>query len=179
MANVNAPLGFRPVTNGKAGTAPLLTEYVRSSTAVIYEGALLYLEQEGPRTWSGTATGQLQIVGVAAHYCSATDLKVLVYDDPEQEFEIQGDTAVTTPIGAIGWFGPLVAVTGNATTLQSKSELDTSGLSSVYTATHFNLVQVRRLPISEDNDQDAADAKWIVKIIPAAHILATSVSRDT
>lgn len=178
MANVDSPMGLRPIGNGKAGTAPQITPYTRSGTAVIYEGALVVKNADGVDVYNGTTAAQAyNVLGVAAHYASATMTQVLVYDDPDQEFLIQGDSAVTTPLMVIGWYANLNAVTGNTTTLQSKSELDTSELTSTYAA--FDVCQVRRPWNAEDNDQDAANAKWVVKITQKAHALANTSTRVT
>jgi hypothetical protein len=178
MANVDSPLGLRPIGNGVAGTAPRITEYIRSGTAVIYEGALLVKNADGVDVYNGTTAAQAyNVIGVAAHYAAASETHVLVYDDPAQEFLIQGDSAVATPLMVIGWYGNLTAVTGNGTTLQSKSELDTSELTSTYAA--FDVCQVRRRWDAQDNDQDAANAKWVVKITDKAHALANTSTRVT
>jgi len=178
MANVDAPLGLRPVGNGVAGSAPRITAYTRSGTSVIYEGAMLVLLESGPAAFNGTtAAHAYNVIGVAAAYCGASQTEVLVYDDPEQEFLIQGDSAVSTPALAPGRYANLTAVTGNATTLQSKSELDTSELTSTYAA--FDVCQIRRPWNAQDNDQDAANAKWVVKITDKAHMFANTSTRIT
>ena len=178
MANVDAPLGLRPVGNGVAGSAPRITAYTRSGTSVIYEGAMLVLLESGPAVFNGTtAAHAYNVIGVAAAYCGASQTEVLVYDDPEQEFLIQGDSAVSTPALAPGRYANLTAVTGNATTLQSKSELDTSELTSTYAA--FDVCQIRRPWNAQDNDQDAANAKWVVKITDKAHMFANTSTRIT
>lgn len=176
MANVDSPLGLRPIGNGIAGTAPRITQYSRSGTAVIYEGALLVKNDDGVDVYNGTTAAQAyNVIGVAAHYAAAATTQVLVYDDPAQEFLIQGDTAVATPLKVVGWYANLTGVTGNTTTLQSKSELDTSALTPTYAA--FDVCQVRRPWIAQDNDQDAANAKWVVKITDKAHALANTSTR--
>lgn len=178
MANVDAPLGLRPVGNGVGGTAPRITAYTRSSTGVIYEGAVLVLLETGPAAFNGTtAAHAYNVIGVAAAPVASAGTEVLVYDDPEQEFLIQGDSAVAAPILAPGRYANLTAVTGNATTLQSKSELDTSALTSTYAA--FDVCQVRRPWDAQDNDQDAANAKWVVKITDKAHMFANTSTRIT
>jgi hypothetical protein len=171
MANVDFPAGLRPVSNGKAGTAPRMRPYTRSSTGVIYEGAPVYLAATGPDTAAQT-TMDPAVLGAAAHYVGVNDTEVYVYDDPDQEFLIQGDTAVATPLGVIGnYCNPLNPTTGNATTLQSKCELDTSECTSAQD--DGDIFQVVRLWNAEDNDQDAANAKWVVKISEASHVFTS------
>lgn len=168
MANIDWPAGLRPVSNGKAGTAPRITKYTRSSTGALYEGAPCYLAETGPAVAAQT-TMDPNVLGVIAAYCGASETEVFVYDDPEQEFEIQGDTAVTTPISVIGHVcNPLNPTTGNATTLQSKCELDISEATT--TRADGDILQIVRLVDEESNDQDAANAKWIVKFYEPAHI---------
>lgn len=178
MANVNSPLGLRAVDNGIGGAAPRITQYVRTGTSVIYEGAIVVLLESGPAAYNGTtAAHAYNVIGVAAHYCAADQTDVLVYDDPDQEFMIQGDSAVAAPLLAPGRYANLTVVTGDTTLLQSKSELDTSELTSTYAA--FDVCQVRRPVNAQDNDQDAADAKWIVKITDKAHAFSNTSTRIT
>ena len=178
MANLDWPSGLRPIGNGRGGTAPQITKYTRSSTGALYEGALLIKDTTGPVAYNGTtADHAYQVIGVAAHYHGASETDVYVYDDPDQEFLVQGDSAVTTPLLKVTWMGPVTAVTGNATTLQSKTELDTSSLTATYAA--FDCLQIVRLWDAQDNDQDAANAKWVVKITRTAHIHANNSTRAT
>lgn len=171
MANIDWPAGLRPVNNGKAGTAPRIRKYTRSSTGVIYEGAPVYLAATGPDTAAQT-TMDPAVLGACAAYVGSSDTEVFVYDDPDQEYEIQGDSAVATPIGVIGnYCNPLNPTTGNATTLQSKCELDTSEATSVQA--DGDIFQIVRLVDEQDNDQDAANAKWIVKIAEASHVFTS------
>jgi hypothetical protein len=171
MANIDWPAGLRPVRNGKAGTAPRITKYTRSTTGALYEGAPCYLASTGPAVAAQT-TMDPAVLGAVAAYVGASDTEVFVYDDPDQEYEIQGDSAVTTPIAIIGQYcNPLNPTTGNATTLQSKCELDTSEATSVQG--DGDIFQIVRLVDEESNDQDVANAKWIVKISEASHVFTS------
>lgn len=170
MANVNSPFGLRPVGNGVAGTAPRITKYTRSTTGAIGEGAVVHLAATGPAV-AADNTMDPGVIGVTAHFVGTNDTEVYVYDDPNQEFIVQGDSAVTTPISIIGLYGQLVdATTYNATNGDSSVQLDTSEVSSVR-ADGF-VLQVVRPWDSPDNDQDAADAKWVVKITHLSHLLS-------
>jgi hypothetical protein len=169
MANIDWPSGFRPVSNGIAGTAPRIRKYTRSTTGAIGEGALLALAQTGPKTDAATNLDG-NIIGVSAHFVGASDTEVFIYDDPDQEFIVQGDTAVATPISIIGFYCSLInATTYNATTLQSKTEVDISGATSTTGPADGDVIQIVGLYEAEDNDQDAANAKWVVKIAPNQH----------
>lgn len=174
MANIDWPNGLRAVGNGVAGTAPRLTKYTRSSTGAIGEGAVVWLATTGPAAAAST-TMDPHVLGVVSHFVGASDTEVYVYDDPEQEFVVQGDTAEGTPISVIGAFGNLInATTYNATTLQSKVELDVSELTR--TRADGDILQVVRLWESEDNDQDAVNAKWVVKIYGPSHVFGANVA---
>lgn len=173
MANVDWPNGLRPISN-PSGTAPRITKYTRSSTGVIYEGAPVYLAATGPDSAAQT-TMDPNVLGAAAHYVASDETEVYVYDDPEQEFLIQGDSAVATPISIIGHVcSPLNPTTGNATTLQSKCELDVSEATT--TRADGDIFQIVRLHDDESNDQDAANANWIVKIYHDAHVFGGNTS---
>ena len=176
MANINWPAGLRPVSNGKGGTAPRMRPYTRSTTGIVYEGDPVHLAATGPAVFNGTtAADALRMLGAAAHYIGVSDTELFVYDDPDQEYVIQGDSAVGTPIGAISKVANLLNMaTGNATTLQSKCELDTSELTSVYAA--GDVLQVVRLWNAEDNDQDAADAVWVVKVRSDCHVFVNDAT---
>jgi hypothetical protein len=171
MANIDWPSGLRPINNGKAGTAPRIRKYTRSSTGVLYEGAPLHMADTGPAC-SAQTTADPVVLGACAHYVAATETEVYIYDDPDQEYLIQGDSAVTTPLSVIGQYcNPLNPTTGNGTTLQSKCELDTSGITP--TQADGDIFQIVRLWDDPDNDQDAVNAKWVVKITPASHVFTS------
>lgn len=173
MANVDSPLGLRPIGNGKGGTAPQITRYVRSSTGVLYEGMALYWLAAGPANAAQT-TMDPAVLGACAGHVGVNDTDVFVYDDPEQEFLIQGDSAVATPISQIGYLAnPTNCTTANATTLQSKMELDTSALT--LTRADGDIFQIVRPWRAPDNDEDAANAKWVVRIYPLSHKWASGV----
>ena len=179
MANIDSPLGLRPVDNGIAGSSPRITRYVRSSTGAMGEGALLRLAQTGPETEVATNMDG-QVIGVLAAYVGAAETEVFVYDDPDQEFLVQGDTEVTTPISIIGFYGSLINATAlNTTTLQSKLEIDISGATSTAGPADGDVLQIRRLWHAEDNDQDAANAKWVVKIAPNQHVFTSARTAAT
>ena len=178
MANTDSAMGFRAIDNGIAGSSPRITRYVRSTTGAIGEGAMMTLDDSGPIVSVGTTHDDLSpggnFLGALAAYVGADDTEMWIYDDPKQEYLVQGDSAVATPISALGKYcSCLNLTTHNATTLQSKAELDSSELTA--TAAAGDIVQVRRLWDAEDNDQDAANAKWVVVIRPTSHVWGASV----
>ena len=170
MANIDAQLGLRPVQS-KYGTVPRISEYTRSSTGVIYEGALVYLAEAGFAVYNGTTAAQeTSIIGVTAHPVAANDTDALIFDDPDQLYMVQADgNAITTAAAALvaqGRYCNLVSHTaGNTLTGQSKIELDTSEVTSVRAA--HDVVQLVRLSSDPKNDVTAANEKWIVKLCPA------------
>lgn len=177
MANVDSPVGLRPIGNGVAGTAPRITKYTRSSTGAIGEGAIVHLVAAGPATAADT-TMDPGVIGVTAHFVGTNDTEVFVYDDPMQEYLVQGDSAVTTPISILGAYcNPSNCTTYNATTGDSKVELVTANATGV--RDDGDILQIVRLWESEDNDQDAANAKWVVKITHRSHIFASDSAVTT
>ena len=171
MANLDRPMGFRPVSNGIAGTAPRISQYVVDSTlsTAIYEGDMVYKYKLGVISVAdSTDTTEVRnIVGVAAHYVGTdpgAGTKVAVYDDPEQKFIVQvDDNAVSTAAllqELIGFHGRIIPTTGGVTTLQSKMELDGSSLTSTaVTATEtWNCIQflgIDSLSVSSGSWADA------------------------
>ena len=88
MANKNQPRGLRP-----HGRVLRLRPYVAGST--IYANAAVTLSSDGQV--DAATSGKL--IGVAANYATANQT-VYIWDDPQQLFEVEGDTAVaTTDIG--------------------------------------------------------------------------------
>lgn len=184
MANIDWPSGLRPVSNGKGGTAPQMRPYPKLA-GIIYEGDMLYQGEGGLVVYNGTTDAQADnLIGVAAHYCATaadTGEAVFVYDDPDQEFIVQCDGADITVIAdanaALNRHAPVVYATGNTTTLQSKLELDSSGITSVWTL-DTPLLVVRKWE-AQDNEF-GANYKFVVKIDHKNHIITNdSITRIT
>lgn len=185
MANVDFPMGFRPVSNGKAGTAPQMRPYPKLA-GLIYEGELLYMGEGGVKTYNGTTDANADnIIGVAAHYAgtdASTGEGVFVYDDPDQEFLVQlDDASVSTVADAnaslLRHAGIVGGITGNTTTLQSKQELDGDSITSVWTL-DLPLFVVRKWE-GEDNEF-GANYKMVVKVDHRSHIVTNdSITRIT
>lgn len=116
MANSDRPRGARP-----KGRVLRETEYTAGAT--VYPGDLVHLEADG---LVDPAAASEACVGVAATYASASGEKVLVYDDPDQQFIIQADTGTTPAQTAVGLNYDVVATGGNTTYRQSRMELDSS-----------------------------------------------------
>lgn len=182
MANIDSQIGMRPLKS-KYGTVPQITEYTRSSTGVIYEGAVLYLGATGPAVYNGTTAAQgYNILGVAAAYHKSDDTTVVVYDDVDQLYEIQADgNAISTTTAVIesqAKYCNLVSHTaGNTLTGQSKVELDTSEVTSAQAA--HDIVQLVALSSDPNNDYSAANEKWVVKLIPNVQVFTSNRTMST
>jgi len=183
MANLDRPMGFRPVSNGIAGTAPRITHYAVSATltAAIGEGDLLQRGKLGVLSVvDATDVTEIQnIIGVSAQYVAATPgagSTCAVYDDPSQKFLVQcDDNAVSTAAllqEVIGLAARVVPTTYNTTTLQSKMELDGSSITSTaVTATEtWDCLQILGM-----DSLSVASGSWAdlyVQIRPSHHVLS-------
>lgn len=143
MANVDNPRGFHPI-RGSNGGEPRMRKYKANVTTDIFKGDLVQMTADGTIKTVVTTTGSAAQVGVAANYVDASDSStnqdVWVYDDPDQEFEIQDDGAAATPSQAVvGATFALIITAGNTTTGRSKHEIDASAAG--VTSTDAVLVQ--------------------------------------
>lgn len=176
MANLDAPLGFRAVENGVAGTAPRLRKYTVKSSLAIGEGDLVALNSTAQviaYTTTDAVAGDL--IGVAAHPVTATQTSrdLMVYDDPQQIFEVQADGDVGSAVNS--WLGKLFKVTVNTlntTTLQSKHELDASASSAVFGTVATQVYPLRVVGVSAaiDNTDLVSYTRYLVQIHPSAHL---------
>jgi hypothetical protein len=66
------------------------------------------------------------MIGVAASYASASGAEVLVWDHPDQLFQVQDDGSATLAATDIGQNYDIVANSGSATYVQSRMELAAS-----------------------------------------------------
>lgn len=158
MANVNNPRGFEPVQ-------PILRmrEYVKGTATAIYPGDAVSLATDGKIYLR--ATGNTTLAGVAVSYKKATDTKVLVYDDMDQQYYIKDDgVGGTLALANFGNGFNIVMTTGNATFLKSAQALDTSTANAA-TGTR----QVVLLGFHPD-DEVGKYVRCRVRIKPAANI---------
>lgn len=143
MANPNAPFGFRPVSSAAGGT-PRVGKYRIASAygTAIYKGDAVKLDGAGNIV---VATAGDTIIGVfqgcqyvpastgtptfgywpaSTTLATGTTCEALVWDDPFQQFEVQGSGALART--EIGQFADLDAGTsGSALTQQSGMALAT------------------------------------------------------
>jgi len=190
--NVNAPMGLRPL-NAPNGNSPRVGEYVVPASAnTIYEGDIVVRSETGVVALISTVTTVLahSIRGAAAHYSPTSTAKrtILVYDDPDQVFLLQGDSVGTVLydtdaeiLAAIGQFTAPVLIVGGAgdtTTGQSKLMMDSSAAAIpvqklAETAAIFQFLGVYP---AVSNDVTGLYAKYMVKFGKMTHIETTSGS---
>lgn len=179
MANLDAPMGYRPIENGVAGITSRLRMYPVTASLAVYEGDLVALNSTGTvvaYTTTDAVAGNL--IGVAAHHVSATatDRNLAVYDDPNQVFEAQADdgTITNAALAKFKLFKPVIA-TGNTTTLQSKHEIDASATSSLFgtVATQVYPIQVLKPSGAINNTAYTTYTRYECQIHPSAHLRGT------
>lgn len=131
MANVANPVGAIPCTDVRR-----ITEYTKNTTK-IYPGDFVVLNAQGVA--GVAAAGDTSLIGVAANYATAGATKVLVYDDPDQQFYIQDDgVSGTLAQTSCGLNADLVATAGNATLIRSRHSFDTNNIQT--TAANLRLL---------------------------------------
>lgn len=172
MANIDAALGLRAVTS-QAGTTPSMHEYeADAGGANIAEGQIVVLiagsgtDNEVVNGWDGAAGTGVNMIGVAAQKRLTADAArtLLVYDDPDQEYEIQvDDGSITHASDLVASLFAVIAATGrNTLTDQSTSELDGSSA----TATESGTVPLLGLRLGRDpeNDFTTANPNVVVRL---------------
>jgi hypothetical protein len=177
-SNLDIPFGFRAVENGVAGIVPRLREYTVADSVAIYEGDIVVMNSTGLiKAYTATAADAGDVIGVAAHpvTAAATDRALQVYDDPEQIYEAQADDATLTNASLYLFeYFDIVKTTGNTTTLQSKHEIDGDSGSGILSA--GSAVQIIGPSLDPRNVISATSswAKFLVRIVPQAHIRSAS-----
>src|SRR5688500_3240587 len=126
MANVDNPRGFK-VLRGSNGGEPRMRAYKSNVTTDVFQGDVVQMTANGTIAAITTTTGTGAIVVVAANAIDASDSgtnqDIWVYDDPDQEFEVQDDgAAATLSQASVGSTFALLVTTGNTTTGLSKQE---------------------------------------------------------
>lgn len=179
MANTNAPSGFKPIKH-LTGGAIRLSEYSIASGygTAIYSGDRVEMTGTGTNVAKsaagntddiGTFAGVMYVDSVGNQVFSkhwpasttATDIRALVYDDPNIVFEVQCDTLAEADVGQLV---DLNVGTGSATT----------GLSGAYadvgagTATTGKTFKILRL-VPRANNAYGAYAKAEVIAVEHAH----------
>lgn len=115
MANPDRPQGARPVGDSKA------REY--TAGAAVYPGDFVHMETDG---LVDPAAVSEALLGVAISYASASGEKVLVVDDPDQEFIVQADGSDIDAATDVNLNYNIVATAGDSSYKVSRQELDSS-----------------------------------------------------
>ncbi|WP_376956379.1 hypothetical protein ABNQ39_00150 (plasmid) [Azospirillum sp. A26] len=182
MANVSAPLGFKPERrlDGAAWTGAVASYRIASGYSTsIYNGDVVKLINTGYLNRAG-AGDQMRGIFIGCEYTNAAgqrikspywpasvttlasqDVTAFVIDDPNMVFEAQMNAAATIPADLGANFN-IVATAGSAATGLSAEQLDYSTLTT--SAAQFRLIEVVSRP---DNDPTSAYAK--VLVAPALH----------
>ena len=176
MANQDASFGYMPVA--KTGSSPDssgYSEYGISSgyATAIYSGDPVIMTASGVVAVAAAGNRLLGVAGGCSYTdptsgeptysnqypggVAAADIKIQVYDDPNQLFKVQSAGTVTTT--NIGNNADLVYVTGN-----TKSGVSAAELSGTMAATgaQFRIIRVSNDP--ENNTTGSANANVIVRV---------------
>jgi hypothetical protein len=126
MANTDAPRGFVPVGHLTGGQILARAYDVDEDSDAIYRGDALSMGLNGKVTLAAADT---LLAGVAAESKSTLEgTTIMVYDDPNIIYEVQGYTGVTFALNSVGEQGDIVATAGSSTTNLSLQELNETGL---------------------------------------------------
>ena len=134
MANADQPRGFLPIGTMDGGEC-VAHEYTVTTGATIYKGDPVIIETAGTVTVAAATSG-IANVGIAAEYvsdsASAGGKKILVYDSPNNLYEVQVTTAeALTQADVFGTSDIVAYAAGNATTGLSIMEIDNPANSSL------------------------------------------------
>lgn len=137
MANVDNARGFKPMRVSNGGE-PRMRRYKANVTTDVFQGDVVQMLAAGTVKTIVTTTGNTFVLGIAANRVDAstqaTSQDLWVYDDPDQEFEVQDDGEAATPSQAVvGSTFALIITTGNTTTGLSKHEVDASAVGQATT----------------------------------------------
>ncbi len=164
MSNQDAPFGLVPY-NPSGGT-PRKEVFYAGTTTSIFRGDIVCIAANGRVHTLTTATGDEEMIGVAANFVDATTApgsttaqKCWVYTDPEQRYIVQDDGDGAPAWADVGATAAIVATTGNTTTGQGKQELDISSLTTTSTKP-LKVLGFKTGPSFEVGDY----AKYIVKL---------------
>lgn len=180
MANTNAPFGLYPAVD-EGGSPRISRHYVASNAAAIGIGVLV--KSDGGVV-SAAVSSATNILGVTAAFVSSAKpiigqhpnrlKEVLVYDDPEQIFLIQGnnETFANETAYVNANFSLVNASTFNVTTAYGKAEIDVSTRSFLKaTVAAPRVVQCVGVgDVIGRNDYDATHAVFRVKINGLYHV---------
>lgn len=166
--------GLHPLHNGLAGSVPHIGYYdvAAAYASAIGEGCLMIKTSTGLELMTINYTAAT-VVGVAAHNMAAsTGGKLAVYDDPDQEYSVVADAAVSAA-NKIAYQGRFVGITtgSNVYSTTYKQGNVTLALSTAAVA-HTLALPLQIVGFVEAVGEDIASASHqvIVKINPLASI---------
>lgn len=168
--------GLHPLSNGMAGTTPHIGYYdvAAGYSTAIGEGCLLIKTATGAQLMTIAFTAQT-VIGVAAcNLAASTGGKIPVYDDPNQEYSVVADAAVTAA-NKLAYQGRFVGITtgSNVYTSTYKQGNVTLALSTAAVASTTSLpLQIVGYVEAVGEDIALASHQVIVKINPVAHIFS-------
>jgi hypothetical protein len=125
MANEDRPRGFVPVGHMTGGEIrPRM--YKCDDTTSIYKGDVVSVSERGSAMIATAGDGHLALGVAAETVLSPVSENILVWDDPNIVYEVQGYTGVTFTEGdGIGCVGDHVANSADTTYNISRQELNT------------------------------------------------------
>ena len=171
MANKDFPGGMVPIRN-ESGTAPKLEPFTAAASIEIGQYAPLILDGDGKVALATHALLEDGMgIGVSAQYLSstATDREILVFSDPDQEYEMQVDDATLTGKGeALGRLFRITSITSvNSTTGQCTAEIDGDTGASVTggtgNGTDVTPIRIERASTAINNDAYAIWGRFVVR----------------
>lgn len=136
MANSDNPFGFTPVKSPAGNT--FATEYKSLSGTKIREGDPLVLSNGRVARGNSASAAYIGIAAAADTSDSpstATQRNVLVYDDPDQVFEVQSDSASVTQSATVG--GRFLCTIGSPSTASDLSKAELAVLAATSAAQPF------------------------------------------
>lgn len=161
MANANNPFGLDPFR--AEGKEVRVKKYAKSAS-IVYPGDAVKLVGAG--TVETAAAGDT-IIGVAAEYKAAADTEIMIYDDPEAEFQVQvyGSFAAAD----VGQNANIIANAGDATLKQSNHALD------MFSAGTTSTLQLKILGLVE-RGENAVGSWAVVRVKPNNHAFNVGVT---
>lgn len=136
MANVARPQGARP-----KGMPLRENEYL--SGGAVYPGDFVKLDATGRVVVAAAGDA---LLGVSNSYASAAALKMNVWDDPEQLFIVQSDTASAAAQADIGDNANILASSPDSTYKVSRHKLDSSTIATGNAARQLKILGAEARP---------------------------------
>lgn len=124
MSNRDAPMGFRAVGHVGGGEIRARQYTIDETAPQIYQGDVVELNIQSGCVDLAAASVTARVLGVAAETHTSGSDTIMVYDDINIIYEVQGYTGVTFAAGHVGETADIVATAGDSTLKQSRMELN-------------------------------------------------------